>query len=220
MALTAQQIIDRAKQTLNDPDAVQWPESELLGYLSDAQRAAVQIRPEVNPFTVEQALLEGSRQTIPSDGFVLLEVVRNMGGRAISMVDKYFLDRWQKNWHTADSNAQVKNYTYDSRNRKVFYVLPPQPSVGGTVEIVYSKIPNELSAIGDEIELDDIYQPALLAYVLYRAFVKDLAAEGQSLERSNAYYTLFLAALGERDQADRRIHPTLPGEMRRRDRGT
>ena len=174
MELTAQQIIDRAKQTLNDPDAIQWPESELLGYLSDAQRAAVLVKPEVNPKTAIIKLEPGSLQTLPDDGYVLFEVVRNMGqdaitpipGRSISPCKRSDLDSFSI-WHivktptimAGESQEDyelrisilviVKNFVYEIKNRKTFYISPAQPDVTEAqqecIEIVYSAIPPEIT---------------------------------------------------------------------------
>ena len=252
MALTAQQIIDRAKQTLNDPDAIQWPELELLGYLSDAQRAAVLVKPEVNPVTVCMQVVPGSRQTIPDDGWLLLEVVRNMGqgdpddpdflpiaGRSISPCKRSDLDSFST-WHivktptimTGESQEDyelrisilviVKNFVYEIKNRKTFYISPAQPVVTEAqqecIEIVYSAIPPELTGTlatddngdvvtddnGDDVDvllgIDDIYQPALHAYIMHRAHIKEASAESQS--KSSMYFQQFLALLGATEEKD------------------
>ena len=225
MALTAQQIIDRAKRTLNDPDSIQWPETELLEYLSDGQRAAVQYRPEIYAVTEAVPLVTGTKQELPDDAFSLIDVIRNMGadgntpGRAISKVDKYYLDRWRKDWHSQAGSAEVRNFVYDVRNRRTFYVIPPQPAVPHRVEIIYSKIPPELTNLNDAITLDDIYQPALLAYILHRAFVKDISAEGQGEQKSKAYFEQFMIAIGARDEAEMRLHPTQQQQVARNERG-
>lgn len=241
--LTAGSIITRAARTLNDPDMVKWPEIELLEYLSDGQRAAVLVRPEVNPVTVVHHLVEGSKQQIPEDAFVLIEATRNMGrdgatpGRAITPTSRSSLDQTDPNWHCETPEAPatpadvkpVRNFVYDIRNRRTFYISPCQPAgsayVNGEaadivgphqIELVHAKIPAEIAATDTVIEIDDIYQPALLAYILHRAHVKDVAVEGQSLQKSSAYFQWFMTLLlgrAEQQDADLTIrHETVEGD--------
>ena len=225
--LAVSSIVTRAARTLNDPQHATWPALELVEYLSDGQRAAVQFRPEVNPITESVQLVGGSKQEIPASGYVLIDVVRNMGadgatpGEAINMVDKYYLDRWKKDWHTAGPSFTTKHYVYDVRNRKTYYVTPPQPDENpAQVEIAYAQIPAELANTEEAvIEIDDIYQPALLAYVLHRAKIKDNSAEGQGVAQAGAYFTQFLQALGVRDAADERLHPTQDMLKERQEQG-
>ena len=63
--ITAQQIIDRATETLYDETNVRWTEKELLDHLSDAQRAAVLHLPEINPVGTVIRCASGTRQVIP-----------------------------------------------------------------------------------------------------------------------------------------------------------
>ena len=213
MALTAGQVLNRARRTLNDFSAVRWTSDELLEYLSDAQRAAVEMRPEINPVVVTVQLAPGTLQTLPDDGFTLHDVIRNMGvngttpGRSIRPIDRSTLDRDTPDWHAGASSIETRAFTYDTRVRKNYYVNPPQPSSPGQVEIAYSAIPGDLTNESDSLTLDDIYQPALLSYMLHRAHLKDIPMEGQDVDRSGAYYAQFVDALMGAERADARLHP-------------
>lgn len=204
--LAASTLVTRANDVLNQSTGmVQWLEPELLRYLSDAQRQAVILHPEVNPDTRTVTLAQGSRQTLPADAWSLLDVVRNQGvgggmdgtGPAIEMVDRRVIDRSMPDWHSVTAAAVVKYVVYDlKRSRRTFYVNPPQPAGVADIEIVVSQIPGEITNSATAIELDDNYEPALLAYMLYMAKSKDLAAEGQGMEMAAGYYKQFMLALG------------------------
>lgn len=210
MALTAQAVLDRVSRSLNDETYTRWTQAELLEYLSDAQRAAVLVRPEVNPVTATLQLAAGTKQDIPDEGFVLIDVVRNLGtdgsipGRAITPVDRAALDQTNPNWHAGPPDATVINFVYDIRNRRTFYVSPPQPDTGrNRVEIVHARSPEEITATSDDLGVDDIYIPALVAYVLHRAYIKDISVEGQGAQRSGAYYEMFMQLLlGKAEEQD------------------
>ena len=214
--LTAAKVIGRAARALNDPDMVAWTEAELLEFLSDAQRAAVLVRPEVNPVTKPLQLVAGTKQTLPDDAFVLIEATRNMGvdgtapGRSVTPTSRASLDQTGSTWHLEDPDQDpddigvVTNFVYDIRNRKTFWVSPPQPEDNPhQLEIVIAKIPAEILAVATTLEVDDIYQPALLAYMLHRAHVKDVAIEGQGIQKSNTYFTWFMTLLlGKADEQE------------------
>ena len=226
--ITAQQIIDRATETLYDETNVRWTEEELLEHLSDAQRASVLHLPEINPVGTVIRCASGTRQMIPADGFKLIDVVRNMGtsavwattdpyngttpGRAIRSCDRSVIDQSTPEWHAvgADEATPTLNFMYDTRDRRAFYVYPSQPQSAGNqqlIEIIYSAPPVELATVSDVIGLDDVYQPALLSYVLHRAYAKDLPSEMNSEQRSSAYFQQFVMTLMGQKQDDMRLQP-------------
>ena len=213
--LSALSIINRVAATLNDPDNQKWPAMELLEYLSDGQRACVLVRPEVNPVTTSVRLVGGTKQEIPEDGFVLLNVVRNMGadgatpGRAITQSDRSTFDQTRPTWHMDDPVAEAVNYTYEIENRETFYVYPAQPADASHIEIVYSRIPDELLAAGNAIEIADVYQPPLISYMLYRAFSKNFGDRdtANTNQKAGTHYDQFAVFLLGRQEVDVRIAP-------------
>ena len=207
---TVQQMTDRVADDLNDSSHAHWPESQLRGYLEDGQRAAVLLRPEVNPVTALIKYDDSVQQKIPDNGFVLLDVVRSHGssnemnpGRAITPIARTDIDQTDPDW--AQEPAGVpENFIYDIRNRKVFYVSPKptrtQADRTTHCEIVFSAAPG-LS--GNKIEVDDIYVPALLSYMFHRAYLKDIASEGQGAQRADFFWRVFMELLlGRVDDQD------------------
>ena len=93
--------------------------------------------------------------------------------------------------------SNYTHYLYEPKaDRRTFYVYPHPAATGTDIEIVISKIPAELDDISDTIELDDVYEPALVSYVLHRGFAKDIAAQGQEHAKVQFYYQQFMAGLG------------------------
>ena len=226
--ITAQQIVDRAAETLYDEVNERWTQDELLNHLSDAQRAAVLHLPEINPIGTVIRCSSGTRQSIPAAGFKLIDIVRNMGtsgvwqaddpyngttpGRAILPIDRTHLDHSTPDWHIvgADEATPAKSFMYDTRDRRAFYISPSQPASLGNqqlIEIIYSGPPGEIAAIGDVIGLDDVYQPALLSYVLHRAYAKDLPSEMDGDQRAVSYYQQFVMTLMGQKMDDKRLQP-------------
>ena len=219
--LAASTFLTRVGRTLNEETPpVRWTEAELLEYLSDAQRAAVQLRSDVNPDTRIIDLVAGPKQTLPADAFELFDVIRNIArnpaspgptdpaikGRMVKFIGKDKLNESAQEWFDAEPGT-AKEYTYDTRARRTFYVSPPSPGNGHQIEIAVSKIPAEITDKATVIELDDTYQPALINYMLHRAFMKDIPVSGQAAARSVAHANAFIEALRERDTEERRLQP-------------
>ena len=218
--LAVQSFIDRLGSALRDDTNVHWTVEDIYQYVSDGQRSAVQLRPEINPVTDTVALIAGTKQVIPALGFSLLHVVRNMGaagstpGRAIRWVDFDVLDNSMPDWHSETAVGEVQHYLYDyKRDRKVFYVYPQQPTSPHMVEIQYSKIPDELgplipAATPGIIELDDMYQPVLWYYTLFRAYSKQISIEGVDKDgRAGGYYQAFISELTGGLTSEQRLDP-------------
>ena len=223
-SLTGADFIKRAEKSLNF-DEVIFTENELLEFLSDAQRAAVHLRPEVNPVTRVIDLMADSKQSLPEDGYVLFDVIRNIErvadddddapgyaveGRAVKLRKRGDLDE-KPRWHSTSVGAgETREYTYDTRERKVFYVSPPAGTPPHSVEISFSKIPDELTLPIDDIELDDVYEPALLAFMMHRGFMKRAGSQDQAnllLQYANTYLEQFRGFLGQEKTLEERIQP-------------
>src|SRR5690554_3554489 len=101
MAITAQSLIRRAVETLQDPTSIRWPVNELVRYLNDGQREIVLHRPDSMVTNATVNLVAGTKQSIPNTGAKLIEVIRNGGGgkRAIRMCEREVLDAQSPGWH-------------------------------------------------------------------------------------------------------------------------
>jgi len=207
-SVTASQIVTRASRVLADVTATRWPTSDLLDWLNEAQRAVVIVRPDSNAQRSLVATVAGTRQTLPANGYALIKVVRNMGaagatpGAAVRMVTADHLDAHSPNWHAATAAATTLNAVYDVREPKTFYVYPP--AVGGhRLEVVHSAAPADCAVLGDVISLDDVYAPALLDYMLWRAFSQDFetADSASRAERALASFQTHLGLKAAGDNA-------------------
>ena len=179
MALSGTNLLSRIEDILQDTTSVRWPEAELLRYINDAQREIVNYRPESSAKTDNVQLVAGTKQALPADGLRLIKVTRNMssaasnatGKRAIRIVNVDILNTQEPNWNdpTVSGDAQhgtvVKHYIFDEDDPKNYYVYP---GVNGNayLEIVYSKVPTDLSSGSSNLDIDDIYGNAVIDYVL------------------------------------------------------
>lgn len=211
--VTASTLIDKAAILLQDVDNVRWPREELLGWLNDAQVAIVQIKPGANNKIGAMKLQPGARQTIPADGWLLLEITRNLGadgrtpGPAIQLASRDLMERFNLDMYSDTSSAVTQCYMFTLQDQPAFYVYPPSTGTN-YVEINYSFMPEELDEETDTITIRDIYYPVILDYMLYRAHMKD-AEHASNGQLANAYYAAFAGALGVKEQGEMENNPNL-----------
>ena len=198
--ITAQSVVDKVQVILQDTTGVRWPDSELLDWLNDGQREIVLYKPNAFIKNLAVRMAGGTKQSLPADGVQLIDVVRNMGtngttpGRAVRITMREVLDSQLPDWHSETPNSVVKHYVYSLLDPKNFYVYPPQPAAGqGYIELVYGASPTD-TTLGGTITLDDIYQNALVDYILYRAYSKDTEYAADQ-NRAAAHQDAYIAAL-------------------------
>lgn len=206
MTISAQSIIRRCVETLQDSTSIRWPVSELVRYFNDGQREIVLHRPDAMRTNASHALVSGSRQTLPANGTKLIEVVRNTGGskRAVRQTNREILDAQSPGWHSLTGATEVLHFMYDLRDPTTFYVYPPAAASGTSVDLIYAAMPADVTepadgalytAVTGNISVPDIYGNVLQDYILYRAYGKDSEYAGNAV-RSQSHYTMFANALG------------------------
>ena len=213
---TAQDIIDRARDDLNDPDGITWSDLDLIRYINDAQNAIIVARPDAKTSIQSISLVAGSKQSLPSDALRLIDVIRNLDssgnpGKSISPVERRDLDAIDPKWHTRTEKDIIDHFSYDERNPKVFWVSPPAKD-GIIVEAVVSKLPNDVTAATDAIDLDDSYMQPLIEYVLYRAYNKETDSMASRAEAAR-HLQNFSNMLGVKMAVDLKYSPTEEDEL-------
>lgn len=204
--VTAQTIADRATLILQDAGNVRWTAAELLGWINDGQREIFVHRRDASSRVTATLLVAGTKQTLPADGVLLLDIKRNAGvagttfGAPVRRTSMDLLDAVSPGWHTATASATIKNFMYDQRTPTVYYVYPPA-SAPTYVELEYAANPAQVAALGDVIGVADDYANALLDYVLFRANAKD-HEDDNAMARAQAHRALFDAAIGNKTASD------------------
>jgi len=204
MPISAQSIIRRVVETLQDTTSIRWPVAELVRYLNDGQREVVLYRPDSMVTNSTVTCVAGSKQTLPANGAKLIEVIRNSGTkRAVRLTNREILDAQMPGWHALAGQNEVLHYMYDPRDPRVFYVYPPA-TTSAQLDIVYAAYPTDVvepadgatyTAVTGNISLPDIYGNVLQDYILARCYMKDSEYAGNA-QRAQAHYTLFANALG------------------------
>ncbi len=227
MAITARDVLERARRIALDEASVRWPLPELLDWLNDAQREIALHKPSAFARTIVFACQPGTYQVIPAGYHQFLSAVRNLktgaesprvGGRAVTAVDREDLDAMHRDWHDTDrhpATRDVRHVVFDANAPQDFYVFPANTGAG-LLELVLAKTPARLVPPQDDVELiesyaatldaPDIYLSALVDYVVYRAYTKDAQIAGLAA-RAAAHFQQFAASIGLKLQREWSANP-------------
>ena len=207
--LTAQAITDKVAILVQDAAHTRYPATELLGWVNDGIALIAAAVPSSVVKYATLALTANAKQSIPSDGFRLFEVISNVraGGTlaAITLVDRRALTAMVPTWINGTAAADVLHYTFDPYDPKTFFVYPPNNGTG-SVYFAYSAVPAALTVLSQTIPVDDGFVPALVDYTTARALAKEDESAAED-GKAQLYAASFSAYLSMRAEQDRVLRP-------------
>ncbi len=230
MTITAQSIIHRATDLLQDQTSVRWPANELVRWLNDAQRAVVKVRPDSMNTTATFRCSLGTRQSLKSATGAggtaalspipakLIEITRNMAATstrlAVNEVPRAVMDAQTPSWHTLTPVINIQHFMFDSRDPTTFYLYPPASALA-ELEVMYAAYPTDITEplagttwtdVTGNLSLPDIYADDVLNLILYRAYSKDSEYAGNA-ERAAGYLQMVTISLGAEIAATMAVKP-------------
>ena len=215
MSTSAQSVLLRAATTLQDPEGVRWPATELVDYINEGQRALVSKRPDLKAARVVFTPAQGALQDLPASAMLLMDVPSNATGRkrAMTKVDLGVLEATQRDWQSMPEAVEFSHFMYDLREPRKFFLYPPARATGAAVTLLVSLYPTNVTATGasfstasGDLDLPDEFATAVLHYVLFRAYSKD-AEFGGNAQLAMNHLQLFNAAIGEQLQSSAIVAP-------------
>jgi hypothetical protein len=215
MTTTAQSIIQRAQDVLQDTAGTRWPATELVRHLNDGQRELVRLRPDTTANIYPVTLAGGFYQSLPDQYMVLMDVMCNTTGkkRRITKTDIVQLDAVSPDWRSRTQATEVVHFMHDMRDPRAFHVYPPVQS-GTQVDLLACEYPTDIpnpsgaafSSVTGNIDLPDKWAEPLLNFVLFKAYSKD-AEYGGNAQIAAGYLGLFNAAIGSQLQSSTAVAP-------------
>lgn len=214
-AETGTAIALSVEEVLSDASNVVWTEAQLLEWLNDAQYAISLVRPDASSSVVNLLLVAGTKQTIA--GRRLIDVIRNMGadgntaGQVVEHVDMGNKDKFNPSWHSDSASITINDFMHDPRVPTVFYVSPPA-TAPTYLELKQAVVPAVLTALTETINLDDVYVPVIIEWMLYRSFSRD-DIDTPNFQRGQAHKATFFNLLGVKTQIDQAFTPQSTEEV-------
>lgn len=202
------EIIAEARPLLNDTAGGRWPDSELVQYCVDGERAVVQARQElISPTLLSATLVAGVQQNLVASveaadkatygtPFRLLDVTRTQGGTIIERINRTDLDRQVPTWPALTSSVAMRYWMQDERDELTWYCCPARPAAPGKVYLRVAFTPKDKTS-SDPFQIGDEWRSAIVNYVLGTAYLKDDTFAVSPL--SGAYLQRFDQAIGLED---------------------
>ena len=192
MTIAISSILSRASTLLLDETAIRWPQVELLTHLNDGVLEMASMKPLLFTARASMSLVAGVYQTIPAGNRHLHRVISNVSGPVVRLVDQQMLDAQEPKWHSNTQVTEVKYVILERLDGRNFLCYPPNNG-SGQLDAVFTVDPPSFAA-GGSIDIDSTYGNPLLAFVLYRAFLKD--ADTSNEAKAAAYYETFTRQMG------------------------
>lgn len=190
MPITAQSVIQRSQDLLQDLAGTRWPASTLVPHLNAAQRLIRTARPDITATTAEVTLVAGSRQTLPAAAANLIDIPsRSSDSRAITLTDEVMLSAVEPGWRARTPSASTIHFMFDARSPRGYEVYPPAQA-GAKVWMEYSAYPADVAApsgdgkafstVSGNIGLPDEWDTALMHVTVAYAYTRDAEYAGNS----------------------------------------
>ncbi len=199
-------ILDSVSVTLLDRAHRTWTEADLIGFLNEALRGTAGVKADMYTVQAPFTPAAGVLQLLPSDAVGLIDITRNLGGRnrVVTQVDEGLLEEANRFWPAATEQAEVEHFTADPRNPLRFRVFPPNDGAG-SIEVLYGAVPPTINYPDDEIQVPDLYQPALTNFMLSRAYAMN--SKRQDLAKASYYMQQWGNLVGLKSQSQIAIAP-------------
>ncbi|EGR3070238.1 hypothetical protein DMW20_11800 [Vibrio parahaemolyticus] len=202
---TVRDILDRAYILLEDEDQDVWTRDELVVWINDAVLSLTNKKPDAYIIKSVVDLVEGTYQSLPENGTILVRVMRDMGTyRSITGLPLDILDDQMPNWRAPIMSKTVQHYAYDDKDPKHFEVYP-SVAAGVQIEILHGAVPSVVSDDSDKLPLGKEYLNIIVDWTLYRAWSKD--DESADMNKATLHYQAFMEALGFKSTSDQAIMP-------------
>jgi hypothetical protein len=212
MTILASTIINRVSAQLLDINNVKWSRLQLLDWINLGQRLIVVAQPNTTNTIQTMQLVAGTRQALPSNGWMLLDILRNMGpdgetpGRGIRVISRRLLEAFNPNWHADTPADPAKHYLFDPQDQVAFFVYPPSTG-NNTIEVNYSALPTQMISESQPLSVSDAFEEPIGHYVMFRALSKE--AEFGDDAKATRYLDLFNGMIGVKVSAEQANNPNI-----------
>lgn len=202
-------VANKVQKLLHDETGIRWTGDELIMWINSAQKEILIYKPNSLTKVMNLELIPGTLQKVwdkDATCIQVLDVIRNVGGNAVTNINREVLDATLPNWHQAAAGTP-QHYVINPLDPKNFYVYPPVATpASGYIEILIAYEPTDIVSLGTIVNgvftsaassilaFDAIYESVIIDYVLYRAYGKDSEHTANST-RSKSHYDAFMTAL-------------------------
>jgi len=189
MALTANTIVARVRQTLLDPaPGGTWIDDELIAHLNAGIAQLIALKPDALPTETDVVMVAGVAQSLGTNGVLFMDCLRNAAGNKVTVQPIHEFVRVRAGWAQDAQSANTEYVLFDPRLPRTFWVYPPAISETH-LPVLQGTQPARVAALTDPIGVPDQWESALWTYVVACAYAKD--GTRQDLEKTREFMKMF-----------------------------
>jgi hypothetical protein len=189
---------------LEDASREHWTLANIYQWIYEGELVLAEFAPKALTQTVDITLTSREvKHALAVGHSKLIDVTHNLGsdgttpGRAITFTGLDRLQAVRPSWRS-EEGSYVRHFMVDERDPRTWYTWPLVASTWH-VEARVIVAPAVVTALTDTLATDESYLPALIDYVLHRAYAKD-AEEAANGQLSGAHYAAFASKIGMKIQ--------------------
>lgn len=179
MAFTGQNLIDLARETLNDSAKARYTDPALLKFGNAAIGALALLRPDlfevIKKVATVAATADQDIASVLPNAMRLYDILRIDGGDVVEECDKDVLTRFYPGWMVADA-GNPENWMRHPEDPKqesgTKYYLSPPPATGVQLWVKATECPANI-LVSDPVPVPNAYIDCLAHYIIFRAESKD-----------------------------------------------
>lgn len=187
-------IISSARQRLNETSTAFFTDANLVSFCDEAQKYFVRETKCLEGISTSTSVSGTQSYSLPSDFYALRRI--KYDGKPVKKAG--FLDIDESDIDETDySGDPISYYIW---NDSIYFI--PIPNVSGdTIKIFYYKSPAIIDATTDSLEINSLYDDAIITYMVYLALIKDGEEEkaDYQMQECNAKISLIKKHLKEKD---------------------
>lgn len=190
--MTPQSIITAAREVLQDTEEpYRNSDPTLLKHINHGISEMSIIQPPLFSTKIQHTCVVGVEQQLPADSVLaIFEVLGIANGPAVHPFDFDIMNAYNRGWRT-ETQAPAEQWAKLTNDPRRFYVYPPSPP-DQVLDVRVAKVPAQITSLTQQItEIPEVYESALVDYVVSRAEGKD--DEHVLSERSAASYASFVS---------------------------
>lgn len=202
---TGTDLANEAKVMFGDVDQVQATDADWLRWINNGQREIVAVNPILQDTVLHNVTVGVSAYSYPADFIQYIQQLYYDGVPLTSYSYNEAIEYLLKEGTPTATGTPTIWYTWAQQIN--LYPIPDESLTNG-LKIDFVRIPTDLTALGDAIDLPDRYFQTLLDYVLGRVHELDENVEMSSLKRND-----FAEGLGRLSEQENKIrinsYPTI-----------
>ena len=160
-------IISSARQRLNETGTAFFTDEQLTAFCNEAQKYFARETKCLEATDTSKTSVSGTQSyALPSDFYALKRLLYD--GKIVFETSFNDIDETEID-ETDYTGTPESFYIWNNK----IYFIPVPDTTGDIISVYYYKMPANISATTDMLEINTLYDDTIIAYIVYLALIKD-----------------------------------------------